>query len=73
MGGLLKRTFDLWVKRRWLKTIEKEADKCNRLSKKLLRQKYVLNTLLDEYMKIYGEDLCQADDFCSHGTPQKEQ
>ena len=57
MGGLLKRSFDLWVKKRWLKTIEKETDKCNRLSKKLFRQKYVVNALLDEYMKIYGEDL----------------
>lgn len=57
MGGLLKRIFDLWVNKRWLNTIEKEANKCNRLSKKLSRQKYVLNTLLDEYMKIYGEDL----------------
>lgn len=57
MGELLKRSFDLWVKKRWLITIEKETDKCNKLSKKLLRQKYILNSLLDEYMKIYGEDL----------------
>lgn len=57
MRELLKRSFDLWVKKRWLKTIEKETDKCNKLSKKLLIQKCVLNSLLDEYMKIYGEDL----------------
>ena len=57
MRALLKRSFDLWVKKRWLKAIEKETDKCNKLSKKLLRQKYVLNSLLNEYMKIYGEDL----------------
>ncbi len=57
MAELLKRSFDLWVKKRWLKAIEKETDKCNKLSKKLLRQKYVLNSLLAEYMKIYGEDL----------------
>jgi hypothetical protein len=57
MGELLKRSFDLWVKKRWLKNIEKEIDKCNKLSKKLLLQKRVLNSLLDEYMKIYGEDL----------------
>lgn len=57
MVELLKRSFDLWVKKRWLKAIEKETDKCNKLSKKILRQKYVLNSLLAEYMKIYGEDL----------------
>ena len=54
---LLKSSFDLWVKKRWIKTIEKQTDKCNKLSKKLLRQKYVLNTLLDDYLKIYGENL----------------
>lgn len=57
MRELLKRSFDLWVKKRWLKTIEKQTDKCKKLSQKLFRQKYVLNSLLDEYMKIYGECL----------------
>lgn len=57
MGELLKRSFDLWVRTRRLKSIEKEAGKCQKLSKKLIIQNRVLNLLLDEYMKIYGEDL----------------
>lgn len=57
MGELLKRSFDLWVRTRRLEAIKKEVGKCNKLSIKLLRQKYVLNSLLAEYKKIYGEDL----------------
>lgn len=31
MGELLKRSFELFVKERWLKTIDKETDKYNKL------------------------------------------
>ena len=57
MAELLKRSFELFVKKRWLKTIDKETDKYNRLKRKLFRQQYVVNALLEEYMKKYGEDL----------------
>ena len=54
---LLKRRFDLFVKMRWLKTINKETDKYKKLAEKTNRQLYVLNALLKRYHKIYGEDL----------------
>lgn len=57
MAELLKRSFELFVKKRWLKTIDKETDKYNRIKSKLFRQQYVVNALLAEYKKIYGEDL----------------
>lgn len=57
MAELLKRTFELFVKKRWLKTIDKECDKYKKLKSKLFRQQYVVNSLLEEYKKIYGEDL----------------
>ena len=41
----------------WLKTIDKECDKYNKIKSKLFRQQYVINSLLAEYKKIYGEDL----------------
>lgn len=63
MAELLKQTFELFVKKRWLKTIDKECDKYNKIKSKLFRQQYVVNSLLAEYKKIYGEDL---------RTPQKE-
>ena len=57
MDGLLKQLFELFVKNRWLKNIEKERDKYNKIKSKLSRQQYVVNSLLAEYKKIYGEDL----------------
>ena len=57
MAELLKRSFELFVKKRWLKTIDKECDKYNKIKSKLSRQQYVVNSLLAEYKKIYGEDL----------------
>ena len=63
MAELLKREFELFIKMRWLKTIDKESDKYNKLKSKLTRQRYVVNKLLERYTEIYGEDL---------RTPQKE-
>ena len=57
MAELLKRSFELFVKTRWLKTIDKECDKYNKIKNKLSCQQYVVNSLLAEYKKIYGEDL----------------
>ena len=57
MPELLKKSFELFVKNRWLKTIDKECDKYNKIKSKLYRQQYVVNSLLAEYKKKYGEDL----------------
>ncbi len=63
MAQLFKRSFELFVKKRWLKTIDNECDKYNKIKSKLFRQQCVVNALLEEYNKKYGEDL---------RTPQKE-
>ena len=57
MAELLKRTFELFVQKRWLKIIHKECNKYNKIKSKLSRQQYVVNSLLAEYKKKYGEDL----------------
>lgn len=57
MRELLKRRFELFVKMRWLKTIDKESEKYKKLEGKLNRQLRVVNELLKEYYKIYGENL----------------
>ena len=57
MAKLLKQSFELFVKNRWLKIIDKECNKYNKIKRKLSRQQYVVNSLLEEYKKIYGEDL----------------
>ena len=53
----IKKSFELFVKKRWLRTIEKETDKYNKIKNTLLQQQYVVNSLLEEYKKMYGENL----------------
>ena len=54
---LLKRSFDLWVKRRWLNEINRSVNRYNKYKDKAAREQYVLNSLIKEYNKIYHEDL----------------
>ena len=54
---LLKRSFDLWVKKRWLNEINRSVDRYNKHKDKANRERYVLNKLIEEYNKIYHEDL----------------
>lgn len=57
MAELLKQSFELYVKKRWLKTIDKECTKYQKIKSRLYHQQYIVNYLLAEYKKIYGEDL----------------
>lgn len=54
---LIKESFDLWIKMRWLKMIDKEADKYLKYQQKVARQQSVVNALIKRYKEIYGEDL----------------
>jgi hypothetical protein len=54
---LMKRSFDLWVKKRWLKEIDRAIDKYKKTYAKATREHYVMKKLIEEYKKIYGEDL----------------
>lgn len=53
---LMKRSFDLWVKKRQLKEIDRAIDKYKKTYAKATREHYVMNKLIEEYKKIYGED-----------------
>lgn len=57
MAELLKQSFELFVKKRWLKIIDKECDKYNKIKSKLSCQLCIVNALLERYKEIYGEDL----------------
>lgn len=54
---LLKQSFDLWVKKRWLKEIDIAVDRYKKAYVKANREHYVMNKLIEDYKKIYGEDL----------------
>ena len=59
MRELIKKSFDLWVKMRWLKMIEKETKKRDKLWSRYNRQKYVVSELLKEYFELYPEALAE--------------
>jgi hypothetical protein len=54
---LIKRSFKLSVKKRWLKEIDRAIDRYKKTYAKATREHYVMNKLIEEYKKIYGEDL----------------
>ena len=57
MKELLKQSFELWCKKRWLKAIDKQINKYDHLRQKMERQYYVLSAMINRYNEIYGEDL----------------
>lgn len=57
MIELLKQHIELSRRMRWLKIIEKETDKRNKLYQKLNRQIFVINELVRQYNEIFNEDL----------------
>lgn len=59
---LIKESFELLVKMRWLKTISNETDKYNKIKEQLDCQRYVVNSLFEEYREIYSEDLRKEKD-----------
>lgn len=58
---LLKRTFELYAEMQWVKKIDRECDKYNKLKEKLERKRYVINGLVKEFEKIYGIDFLKGD------------
>lgn len=53
----LKRLHLIRCKMRWLKRIDKEIDRYNRLKHKMARQQRVINQLAEGYYEAYGEKL----------------
>lgn len=57
MKELLKQSFELWCKKRWLKAIDKEINRYNHLYQNTQRQHYVFSKMINRFNEIYGEDL----------------
>ncbi len=54
---LVKHSIELTIEKRWLKLIDKECNKYNKLSKELEAQNILVNLLIDQYKLIYKKDL----------------
>ena len=61
MKELLKQSFELWCKKRWLKAIDKQINKYDHLRQKIDRQYYALRAMINRYNEIYGDDLTLGD------------
>ena len=57
MKERIMRLFNLWIHIRWLKKINREADKYHKINSRLLRQQHIVNVYLAEYEKLYGFNL----------------
>ena len=54
---MIKEHFEFVVKKQWLKEIEKVSDCCTKAYKQYRHHYQVLERMLEEYKKKYGEDL----------------
>ena len=59
---LLKRTFEIWCKKRWLKEIDRAIDHYHKAQNKANREFFVMQRLVDRYNEIYNENLWRAED-----------
>lgn len=59
---LLKASFELWVKKRWLKKITIAIDKYQKTQAKANREYYVMSKLIERYNDIYNENLWKIKD-----------
>ena len=57
LKALIKESFELSCQMRWLRLIDKEIRKRDKLLEKERRQSYVVQRLFQEYEKRYGEEV----------------
>lgn len=53
---LIREWLEFWVKRNWLKHIDRAIDKHNRLDRETKAQAYVVHELLKRYNELYPSD-----------------
>lgn len=58
---LIKRSFNLFVKMRWLKEINKVVDARNRAYKKYVKEALVLDDLLKDFNQKYPNDVFKGE------------
>lgn len=61
MAELIKMSFEIWVKMRWLKEINKVVDERNKAYKKYIRKCLVLDDLLKEFNKKYPNNVFKGE------------
>ena len=57
MREIIKKSFELWVEKLWLRQIERSADRHKKLVSKAMREYKVLQSLVERYNEIYEQNL----------------
>lgn len=62
MSVLLKRTFNIWCEKLWLKEIDKAVDRYKKAQSKADREYFVLKKLCERYNELYHSNLMEVKD-----------
>lgn len=62
ISELLKRTFDIWCEKRWLKEIDKAVDRYKKVQSKANREYFVMQKLCERYNELYHRNLMEVKD-----------
>lgn len=57
MVDLLRRSFEIFVKKCWLREIDRAIDRYQKTQKKANREFHVMKALIERYNKLYNENL----------------
>jgi hypothetical protein len=57
MRELIKRTFNLWCEKRWLKAIDRSIDRYRKTKAKANREHHVMTRLVERYNELYKGNL----------------
>ena len=62
MAELLKRTFQIFCEKLWLKEIDRAIDAYKKAQSAANRKYYVMKKLCERYNKLYHRNLMEKDD-----------
>lgn len=57
MADLLRRSFEVFVKKLWLREIDRAIDRYKATQAKANREAYVMKALINRYNELYNENL----------------
>jgi len=57
MLEFMRRNYTIWCQSLWLRRIDREINRCNRLKQKLKRRHHAVKELADGYFQTFGENL----------------
>lgn len=57
LKDLIKESFDLFVKQRWLNEINKAVNRYNKAKNQAAHERYVMQALIKEYNKLYNDKI----------------